>query len=126
MNPVESLVNEAISQGFEKDKIHIVSIGAGTYNFTDKKQSDKMNEQMFWPDPLNNVKHNEEAEQAHQWAQKLLPPDNYVRLQPVLDNTRIFGFDQCDQESFIDLTNIACNFIQDNPDIFKKIIDILL
>ena len=99
------------------------------------ERSAKINTALFWADPLSKVGYCEGAELAHLRAMEILGEMNYVRLQPVLNNNPtnidpngpkttknkqkmeelLPGFDQCGEESFGVLAEVACNFIQENP-----------
>ena len=102
MNGIEAAVREAEEQGYHKNNIFVLSIGAGMYDFAatngkkstedtrssivnhdssvNPEESDKINSQLFWPEPLNNVGYCESAQQSHLWAKNYLGDNNYMRL----------------------------------------------
>ena len=98
-NPTFSLIVEALQQGYKKENIRVISLGAGALpDIENTNEKIKHDSTLYWKEPLGNKIISDETEKTHRMVVDLLGESNYVRLQPVLPEGKFISYTGCSYE----------------------------
>lgn len=57
---------------------------------------------------------------------EFLPPENYVRLQPNITYETIYSYTGSSYEENEELCSVACKYLEENQELVKKALDLLV